>query len=507
MAVAGFVNKFSAELELLAKVAIGVKALGLGKTFLGWGADAMLGAEKVQTAAGIISKAGSVAAAGWLGWNVGTYLREEFLAIEIGGIRMAQILTKAAAQYQAAWEMGKAVFNDDTIEAAQERLRVKLAQIDDEYEQLAISARQAKEAQTGQAAASDAAAQANTKVSSAVQTVIAKMQELAAGTKAAGQGAQLASAQLEQVFSQAIKGAESVAVVGQLRDKLQAAQAAGQLTADAAARLRVQLDQVGAAQGVKEMVTDFGSLKSGAKGTQAAIDKLVASFKFDDKASIAAFAGALQKLGNEGVLSAQQVDEAWQQALGKLNAQQLNDFSLAVKVAFAQGTLSAQEFSKVNEQILTASFDKLGVNAAQALGKISTGAQEAINAVDLVAESAKAAGVGVEASARAIEMAFMAAVPKADSLEAIASLEAKLKSMGKAGQISAEGLERMQAGRGVDCSDQWRGGRVDQGAGLAVRHGGRDRQSRQVHCQEHEGGGICDQGCGQGRQGDGGVDF
>ena len=52
------------------------------------------------------------------------------------------------------------------------------------------------------------------------------------------------------------------------------------------------------------------------------------------------------------------------QALGKLNAQQLDQFAFAVKLAFKQGTLSAQEFAKVNEQTLVASFDKLGVNAA-----------------------------------------------------------------------------------------------------------------------------------------------
>ena len=45
---------------------------------------------------------------------------------------MAQGLTVAAAQYQAAWEMMKAPFNDDTIEAAQERLRVKIAQINED---------------------------------------------------------------------------------------------------------------------------------------------------------------------------------------------------------------------------------------------------------------------------------------------------------------------------------------------------------------------------------------
>lgn len=186
-------------------------------------------------------------------------------------------------------------------------------------------------------------------------------------------------------------------------------------------------------------------MSSGAKGAQEAVDKLAASLKFDSTKNVSSFVQSLNELRRIGVLSASQFGDVWQQALDKLNTRQLNDFSLAVKVAFAQGKLNAQEFAQVNEQVLAASFDKLGVNAAQALGKISTGAQEAISSIDLVGDSAKAAGVGVEAAARAIEMAFVAAIPKADSLEAIDALEQKLKAMGAAGKISAEGIERTQA--------------------------------------------------------------
>lgn len=404
------------------------------------GAATAAGALKTAVA-GLSVALGSFA----VGWDIGTYLRNEFVEVERAGIAMAAGLTKAAAMAQTAWEMMRAPFTDDTVAAAQERLRAKLEQIDDEYAQLFASAGKAKAAVQEQGKAADAAAQANAKASEAVQAVTQKMKELGTGAQAAGQGAQQAAAALEKVFTEAIKGAKSVEVVAQLRDRLKEAQQAGLLAGDAAARLRVQLDQAGAAQGVKALVVEFHTLKSGTEGVQGAVDKLVESLKLDDKGSIAAFARALQELGSTGVLSAQQVAGAWQQALGKLNTQQLNDFSLSVKAAFAQGTLSAQEFAQANDQILSASFDRLGVNAAQALGKISTGAQEAINQVDLVAESAKAAGAGAKDAARAIEMAFAAAIPKADSLQAIDAMEQKLKAMGAAGQVSADGMGRLQS--------------------------------------------------------------
>lgn len=83
-----------------------------------------------------LAAAAKVAAAGWVGWEVGTFLKGEFEEVERAGIAMAAGLTRSAAQYQAAWEMAKAVFSDDTIEAAQQRLAEKIAQIDDEYAEL-----------------------------------------------------------------------------------------------------------------------------------------------------------------------------------------------------------------------------------------------------------------------------------------------------------------------------------------------------------------------------------
>ena len=146
-----------------------------------------------------------------------------------------------------------------------------------------------------------------------------------------------------------------------------------------------------------------------------------------------------------GVLSAQETTKAWQTALAAMNPQQLESTLARARLAYAEASIGAEQLAKINELVLAASFDKLGVNAAQALGKVSTGAQDAIDSVNLVALSAAEAGVGVADAARAIEMAFAAAIPKADSLEAIDALEEQLKSMGEAGKISAEGVERTQA--------------------------------------------------------------
>ncbi|MFV0680341.1 tape measure protein [Ottowia sp.] len=282
--VAGYVNKYSAELEALAKVAVGLKALGLGKTLLGWGTDALLGAQHAQAAAGIIGKAGQVAAAGWLGWSVGTYLKQEFVEIEQAGIALAAGLTKTAAYAKAAVELAQAAFSDDTAAAVQQRLAQQLQAIDDSYADLFASAGKASEAQQQQAAASDDAA------------------------------------------------------------------AAAQRQADA----------------------------------------------------------------------------------NKANAKSLDDVAL-----------SAEQLAKASDQALTEAFDRLGVNAAQAMGRVSESAQVAIDTLDNVADQLGKAGLKAEDSARAMEVAFAAAVPKADSLESIDALQKRLDAMGKSGQLGADGMQRL----------------------------------------------------------------
>ena len=198
-----------------------------------------------------------------------------------------------------------------------------------------------------------------------------------------------------------------------------------------------QLDAEALVKGFDEAVKQAGNVEE-------ALKKVSTALKFNDLKSVSTFALGLEGLADTGKATAQQVGAAWQEALGKLNAGQIGVLRFQLEEASRQGILSAEQWARANEQILAASFEKLGVNAAQALGKISTGAKDAIGSIDMVADSAKAAGVGVQDAARSIEMAFAAAIPKADSLQAIDALEQKLKAMGAAGQISAQGLERTQ---------------------------------------------------------------
>ena len=107
---------------------------------------------KAATAAEKIGMAGKLAAAGWIGWEIGTYLREEFEVVQKAGIALASGLHKSAAYAKAGWEALKGAFTDAAIEQAQDRLREKLREIDDGYAELFASAGKAAEQQDKQSA-------------------------------------------------------------------------------------------------------------------------------------------------------------------------------------------------------------------------------------------------------------------------------------------------------------------------------------------------------------------
>lgn len=270
--------------------------------------------------------------------------------------------------------------------------------------------------------------------------------------------AQVAAKQ-EQVAAK-LKGiSDATGVVVTSLQELEDAQASGALVFDEAVGRWLSAEQVQrqlagalqataaemAAVNASRIVAEFSAANAASGETEKAIDQLAESLQFKDVQGASAFVLAMEQIGNTGALTARQVEEAWQKALGKLSAGELGALRANLEEAARTGVISAQQLAQANAQILGASFARLGVNAAQALGQISEGAQDAIDSVHLVAEASESAGASVEQSARAIEMAFGAAIPRADSLEAIAELEKQLKALGAAGKISAEGVQRTQA--------------------------------------------------------------
>ncbi len=260
--------------------------------------------------AGLLATAGRLAAAGWLGWEIGKYLKDEFLVVEQLGIALAAGLTKTAARAQAAWEMIKAPFTDDTIEAAYGRLQSRLAEIDNTYAELFAEAEKNRQASEGGAKAAD------------------------------GQAAALGRL-----------GAAASAV---------------------ATQLAITSDEL-----LKMSAADIG------------------------------------KLGNE------------------------------LQEAYRRGEISAGQFAQVNDQIVLASLERLGVDASAAMDRVSAGTLNAIADIENLAAAMDGAIYSAESVSSALEMAFSKSLQAAKSEADIVALSNAVKGLRESGRIGEVSMTRL----------------------------------------------------------------
>lgn len=129
--------------------------------------------------------------------------------------------------------------------------------------------------------------------------------------------------------------------------------------------------------------------------------------------------------------------------LDKLSGAQLAEFQQTLAGLFDAGKISAQEFAAFNDQVLAASFARLGVNAAQAMGTISEGAADAIATFTGIETALQKTSASAEQVQTALEAAFGQAILKADSLQAIEQLETRLQELATSGKLGADGIARI----------------------------------------------------------------
>jgi len=97
-----------------------------------------------------LQKAVSLVGAAFVGWEVGTYLKDEFVEIERAGIALAAGLTKMAERAKFAFEVLNTKVDSNTLEnisAAYDRLQVKLAEVDNTYAEMFAQAGKTADAQ------------------------------------------------------------------------------------------------------------------------------------------------------------------------------------------------------------------------------------------------------------------------------------------------------------------------------------------------------------------------
>ncbi len=97
-----------------------------------------------------LQKSVSLVGSAFVGWQVGTYLKDEFVEIEQAGIALAGGLTKMAERAKFALEVLNTPVDSNTLDnisAAYDRMQEKLVEIDDIYAEMFANAGKTAEAQ------------------------------------------------------------------------------------------------------------------------------------------------------------------------------------------------------------------------------------------------------------------------------------------------------------------------------------------------------------------------
>lgn len=189
----------------------------------------------------------------------------------------------------------------------------------------------------------------------------------------------------------------------------------------------------------KVLVADFEeAVKSGSKASEA-IGKLAKALDLSDIQGIADAGAALDALAVKGKASADQVRDAWKQALA---SKDLRTFEVEAAAAFDNSEQGARRLAAAMDAVLAEALRRTGKDMAELSTGISTGAQTAINSYDVLVERledvrAKGLDVGTTLAA-SLEQATNAA----NSEAALGAVIERWDELGRQGLLTGERLRR-----------------------------------------------------------------
>lgn len=142
-------------------------------TSAAWAAANLSLSDAIATV-GKLRVAFAVLAAAVIGWEIGTWLREKFAIVRVAGVVMVHVLMRGIEELQYQWESFAAIFTSDTMAAASERHRQRLAEMNQIFAEMYADAQQGTE---GAKAAMNTAATAAEEIARRMEAVRQGTQE------------------------------------------------------------------------------------------------------------------------------------------------------------------------------------------------------------------------------------------------------------------------------------------------------------------------------------------
>ena len=216
------------------------------------------------------------------------------------------------------------------------------------------------------------------------------------------------------------------------------AQASAQ-TGEAAKDAAVQI--LTSAQAANNLQSALKAAGEAGKEAGDALRAALTGFDLGDTSAIHVLIAEMDTVGARAVAMREQI----QAALSGMSTAEMAAFTEQLQAAFDNGDISARQFAEVNEQIVSASLQKLGLTASEALGRIGDPAREAIGAFETLAARIGGTEDSAEAKMQALARAGEAVISKLKTGAELDAFVARLHEMAANGEISAEVAERLTA--------------------------------------------------------------
>lgn len=395
------ISQLAASLATAALMAGGLKLVlgaarvamaGLAIDALQVGRSLNLSLGEAAAAIGKLRLSFGVLASAMIGWDIGTYLRENFEIARKAGVFMVETTVKGFEYLQYAWEAAKAVFTDDTIEEAVKRHERRLAEM-------------------------------NTIFASMYREVEQAVED--AGRKTGEAGKQVAE-NAEKMARDAARGIE---------DTLDAA-ASG--TRDLARKAVASVTAAGV-----ELLDLLGKLEDQGKTTGQIVSEALQKISSPDIefSKLSDLLQPLVRMREESAAAAAAIDRELAGALSRLSAGELADFQGRVEVAFEAAGQGAETFQFLLDAGLSASLARLGVDAERFRTGMSASGKEAVDLFEFVAAQSAA-------TSEQIVAAFDAMLQKISTLDEIDRVRRILQTVGRDGKLSIDqvnaAMERLE---------------------------------------------------------------
>ncbi|WP_018869505.1 phage tail length tape measure family protein [Thioalkalivibrio sp. ALgr3] len=208
--------------------------------------------------------------------------------------------------------------------------------------------------------------------------------------------------------------------------------------------LQDMAEKIDRANRAADLAESFRSAADEADAASAAIRELVEEVDLANGRDVGDLLESIRLLEEESSDLADTVRDELGSALEDLGSESLAEFAQNARAAYDDARIGAEEFARVNEDVVAASFDALGISLDESLGRVPTEAEQARQSIQTIIASIRDTDLAADEMGRALDSAFAAAADQTEGVEATRALQDEIQAAGEAGLLTAEQMETLR---------------------------------------------------------------